>query len=222
MTRIKQNADGRGSLKCIQNLINNSPSYINSLIAEKFKELGEEEIFWTSPLKNDDYAEYRDHSFIEKIGLIPNKIQLSKFWPKGGPQWDALAKTASGKVILVEAKANIPEIKSQGTKAKDLSKNLINKSLSEVKEFLEITNEVDWSGTYYQYTNRIAHLFYLREKCKVPVYLINIYFIDDATHIATKRERFELALKKLKNHLGLESHNLDDFMTEIFIDLDKI
>ena len=220
MTKTKQKSDGRGSLKCIQDLINNSPTYINSLIANEFEEFDNEEIIWVSPLKDKDYSEYRDHSFIEIIGLNPNEIQLSKFWPKRGPQWDALAKTKTGKVILVEAKANIPEIKSPGTKAKELSKNLIDKSLSEVKEFLEIVSEVKWSNTYYQYTNRIAHLFYLREKCKVDAYLINIYFINDKTHIATKREGFELAIKKLKNHLGIESHKLDNFIGEIFIDLD--
>lgn len=221
MTKIKQKANGRGSLKCIQDLINNNPSYINSLINQKFEEFAGEEIIWVSPLKKDDYSEYRDDSFINKIGLNSNEIKLAEFWPKRGPQWDALAKTTSGKVILVEAKANIPEIKSQGTKAKEVSKNLIDKSLAEVKQFLEITNEANWSNTYFQYTNRIAHLYYLREKCKVPAYLINIYFVDDKTHIATKREGFELALKKLKSHLGVESHKLDNYMSELFINLDK-
>lgn len=217
MTKIKQKSDSRGSLKCIQDLINCNPSCINTLIFDVFEELANDEIIWVSPLQNDNYSEYRDHSFIDIVGLIPKEIQLERFWPKGGPQWDALAITSTKKVILVEAKANVREIRTTGTKAKELSKKLIGKSLTELKDFLEINNDVDWSSTYYQYTNRIAHLFYLREKCNVPVYLINIYFINDKTHIATKREKFELALKKLKNHLGLESHKLDPFIATIFI-----
>lgn len=222
MTTIKQNANGRGSLKCIQALINKNPNYFNSLIIGKFKEFGNEKIIWVSPLKNDDYAEYRDYTFIERIGLFPDEIQLNKFWPKKGPQWDALARTENGKVILIEAKANVPEITSPGTKAKTTSKNLIDKSLAEVKEFLAITNDVDWSGKYYQYTNRISHLFYLREKCNIPVYLINVYFTNDKTNISTTNKQFELAIEKLKNHLGLGKHKLDSFMGEIFIDMNEL
>jgi hypothetical protein len=33
-------------------------------------------------------AEYRDSEFLEKIGL---GRATEKFWPSGGPQWDALA-----------------------------------------------------------------------------------------------------------------------------------
>jgi ribosomal protein L30E len=222
MTRIKQNSNGRGSLKCIQHLINEKPKHINSLITTHFPDLANDNISWLSPLKDDDFAEYKDYSFLHKIGATSSSIQLKDFWPKSGPQWDALAKTKSGKVILVEAKANISEIKKSGTKAKEVSKNLIKKSLSDVKQYLEITNDVDWSSTYYQYTNRIAHLFYLRERCKIPAYLINIYFVNDKTHIATKREKFEIALKKLKKHLGVSSHKLDNYMMEAYIDLDLI
>lgn len=222
MTRIKQNSNGRGSLKCIQHLINEKPKYLNSIITTHFPDLANENITWLSPLKDDDFAEYKDYSFLNKIGVTSSAIQLKDFWPKRGPQWDALAKTTSGKVILVEAKANIPELKSPGTKAKELSKNLIQKSLSEVKQYLEIYNDVDWSNKYYQYTNRIAHLFYLREKCNISAYLINIYFVNDKTHIATKKEQFEIALKELKKHLGTNSHKLDNYMMEVYIDMDLI
>ena len=222
MTRIKQNSNGRGSLKCIQHLINEKPNYINSIIATHFPDLANENISWLSPLKDDDFAEYKDDSFLNLVGAAIGENRLNDFWPKGGPRWDALAKTTSGKVILVEAKANIPELKSPGTKAKELSKNLITKSLSEVKQYLEIRNDVDWSNKYYQYTNRIAHLFYLREKCNITAYLINIYFVNDKTHIATKREQFEIALKELKKHLGASSHKLDKYMMEAYVDVDLI
>lgn len=220
MSRVKQKDNSKGSLKCIQTLINNYPEIINKCIIYNFKDFANEKIEWLSPMKNDEHAEYRDSSFIKLIGLNADNIQLEKFWPKNGPQWDALAKTENGKVILVEAKANIAEISSGGTTAKNHnSKALIKKSLDEVKQFLEIVNNIDWSKNYYQYTNRIAHLYYLREVCKKEVYLINLYFVNDKDHISTAKGEFELAIKKLKIHFGIETHKLDNFMCEIFIDL---
>ena len=220
MTKVKQKSDGRGSLKCIQDLVNDKPEYLNSIIIQNFNELANEKIIWLSPLKSEDYAEYKDQSFLNAVGANSNNLKLHDFWPKGGPQWDALAKTETAKVILIEAKANVPELKSPGTKAKLLSKDLIQKSLLEVKQYLEISKGVDWSSTYYQYTNRIAHLFYLREKCKIPAYLINIYFVNDQSHIATEKKQFEIALKGLKDHLGVSSHKLENFMMEAFINLE--
>ena len=139
---------------------------------------------------------------------------------KGRSAMGCIGENRDSQVILIEAKANVPELKSPGTKAKLLSKDLIQKSLLEVKQYLEISKGVDWSSTYYQYTNRIAHLFYLREKCKIPAYLINIYFVNDQSHIATEKKQFEIALKGLKDHLGVSSHKLENFTMEAFINLE--
>jgi hypothetical protein len=122
MARIRQNSDGHGSLKDIQVLVNRNQILIDTLIKAEFSELANEDIFWTSPLENDDYAEYCDNDFLVKAGLDPNDILLYKFWPTGGPHWDALAYSTGGKIILVEAKANIPEIVSPATKAGEISK----------------------------------------------------------------------------------------------------
>ena len=165
MARIKQSSNKCGSLKAIQVLINKNQDFINKLIKSKFNELTKEDIIWTSPLENDEFAEYQGNDFIKKVGLNPKEIELERFWPTKGPQWDALAHTNEGSIILVEAKANIPEIVSSETGAGEISKELINKSLYETKNFLNIENNIDWSGKFYQYTNRLAHLYFLREKC---------------------------------------------------------
>lgn len=222
MTRIKQKSDSRGSLKYIQLLINKNQSYINNLIKNNIDEMANEEIIWVSPLANDDYAEYRDDSFLEKVGLKPTEITLNNVWPKRGPQWDALAKTKNGTVILVEAKANVSEINSAATKAKEPSKCLIDKSLSEVKKFLLVENDIDWSGRYYQYTNRLFHLFHLREKCMKTVFLVNIYFVDDTTATPTSKQQFQKAIDQQKKHLGLNKHSLSNYVAEIFIDIKEL
>ena len=97
MTKVKQKSDGRGSLKCIQDLVNDKPEYLNSIIIQNFNELANEKIIWLSPLKQEDYAEYKDQSFLNAVGANSNNLKLHDFWPKGGPQWDALAKTETAK-----------------------------------------------------------------------------------------------------------------------------
>jgi hypothetical protein len=223
MTRIIQKSDGHGSLRDIQLLVNKNVSMIDNYLKKIFKDFSNDEIIWTSPLEQDDFAEYRDNDFLLKVGLDPNRINLDKFWPTSGPQWDALAKTKNGKIIIVEAKANIPELVSPATGAKKKSKCLIDYSLCETKKYLNITNDTDWSGKFYQYTNRLAHLYFLREKCKEQAYLINIYFIGDKTVSGPKtKQEWDGALKVLKTYLGISRHKLSKYTADIFIDINDL
>lgn len=223
MTRIIQKSNGHGSLKNIQVLINEHQKIINNLIKSAFKGLENDIITWKSPLKYDDFAEYKDNDFLNRVGFDPDEIQLAKFWPAKGPQWDALAITDKDKVILIEAKANIPELVSPRTSAKKKSKILIDYSLNETKQFLNITNDVDWSGMFYQYTNRLAHLYFLREKHNKHVYLVNIYFIGDKTVSGPKtKQEWEGAIKVLNIYLGTSRHKLSKYMTNLFIDIDEL
>lgn len=220
MTRIVQKSDGRGSLKDIQVLVNKNQDLIDNLLKSTFRDLENQQIIWTSPIEQDDFAEYRDNDFLVKVGLDPTEIKLDDFWPAKGPQWDALAKTISGHVILVEAKANFPEIVSPGTGAGEISKTIIDKALNDTKAFLNLTKDIDWSGKFYQYTNRLAHLYFLRLKCNKPTFLVNIYFIGDDTVSGPKtKQEWDEALKVLNTYLGLSRHSLSEYMTDIFIDV---
>lgn len=223
MARIKQSSNKCGSLKAIQVLINKNQDLINKLIKSKFNELTKEDIIWTSPLENDEFAEYQGNDFIKKVGLNPKEIELERFWPTKGPQWDALAHTNEGSIILVEAKANIPEIVSSETGAGEISKELINKSLYETKNFLNIENNIDWSGKFYQYTNRLAHLYFLREKCKKKTFLINIYFIgDESVSGPETKQEWEGAITVLHSYLGSTRHKLSKYMADIFINIKEL
>ena len=224
MRVIQKKYSEKGSTKDIQILVNKNVTMINRKIKLYFSAFGRtEEIIWTSPIEEDDFAEYRDDDFLLRVGLDPNEVQLNKFWPIRGPLWDALAMTDAGKIILVEAKAHIPEIVSSQTNAKKESKTLIRKSLNETKRFMGVTDTVDWSGKFYQYTNRLSHLYYLREKRKKEVFLINIYFIGDTTVSGPKsRLEWESALKVLKTYLGISKNKMAKFMTELFIDVNEL
>lgn len=201
-------------------MINKNQDLIDNLLKSSFEELADQQIFWASPIEQDDFAEYRGNDFLFRVGLDPTEIKLGSFWPARGPQWDALARTPRGHVILVEAKGNILEILSSRTKAREKSKKRIDKSLKDTKVFLNIAKDIDWSGTFYQYTNRLAHLYFLREKCKKPAFLVNIYFIGDDTVFGPKtQQEWDGALKVLHAYLGLSRHKLSKFMTDVFIDI---
>ena len=229
MSRIKQDPNSHGSLKNLQVVINVKKQYLD---AEISKAIGKQiNINWKSPLQSDDYAEYRDEDFLKKLGKL-NKIKypLIDFWPKRGPQWDALGvrddkDDKEYEVILVEAKANIPEMVSPGTSAENpKSIGKIRNSLDEVKKYLNISNDIDWTGTFYQYVNRIAHLYYLREKNQIKAHLLFIYFINDITvHGPKTKDEWLGAIQTMECYLGLaKKHKLRRYIHDIFIDVSDL
>lgn len=223
MARKPQKSNGKGSLKQLQLLVNNYSSLVDVKIKEEIPRLSDSKIKWKSPLRDDGHAEYTDDDFIEQIGLTPANINLEKFWPKRGANWDGLATTDKGEIILVEAKANIAELVSSPSGAGEKSMKLINKSLQETKVYLNKTNEIDWTGKFYQYTNRVAHLYFLREKCKQKAYLVNIYFIGDETvNGPSTKEKWEGAIEVMNRYLGLNSHLLKKYMADVFVDVNEL
>jgi len=222
MSRIKQDPDSYGSLKDLQVLINVKKKYLD---AEISKVIGKQmSINWRSPLQTDDYAEYRDEDFLKRLGIL-GKITypLSDFWPDNGPQWDALG-VSEDEIILVEAKANIPEMVSPGTKAGTSSRRKIKNSLDEVKKYLSVSDSIDWTGTFYQYVNRIAHLYYLREKNQIEARLLFIYFINDVTVRGPKtKDEWLGAIQTMECYLGLDkNHKLRKYIHDIFIDVNDL
>jgi hypothetical protein len=185
MGRFIQNPNSKGSLKNLQVAINEKKKYLDCEI-----------------LKD---AEYRDEDFLKNLGIL-SKIEypLSDFWPKNGPQWDALG-VSRDEIILVEAKANIPEMVSPGSRAKFQSRKKIENSLWEVQKYLNISNSTDWTGTFYQYANRIAHLYYLREINEINANLLFIYFINDKTVDGPENKSEWLgAIQTMECYLGLD------------------
>lgn len=211
----------KGSQFYLQNLINKYPDLINKELGEKIT------VDWVSPLESDDYREYKDEDFLEKLGIREQCDSLRKlktFWPKNGAHWDALGK-ADKTVFIVEAKGHIEEIVSPKSCATSLkSIKLIKKSLQETKDYLNIKSDYDWSKTFYQYANRLAHLYYLRECCKIDAHLVFIYFTEDKTWDDYGTEYgwkcAEIVVNKI---LGIpKNHKLSKFIHNIYIDVNQI
>jgi len=218
-----QKSDSHGSLKNIQVAINEKKDFLDNEIS---KVIGKKmSISWKSPLKANNYAEYRDNDFLKVLGLNKMTYSLNTFWPNNGPQWDALGVNENGEIILVEAKANIPEMTSPGTGTKSLkSINKIKSSLDDVKKYLNISDSIDWTGTFYQYTNRIAHLYYLRVLNNIEANLLFIYFINDVTVSGPKtKDEWIGAIQTMECYLGLnKKHKLKKYIYDVYIDIDDL
>src|ERR1700688_3250692 len=86
---------------------------------------------WTligSPVRSGRFAEYRDGDFLRRLGLAHLALALRKFWPRGGPCWDAPARfrvNGSDGYLLIEAKSHPPEIDGKGSCAAGPSLTLI-------------------------------------------------------------------------------------------------
>ena len=198
----------KGSQLQIQHFVNNEPDRLATAISAQVRALGARRpVFaWQSPLKADDYQEYKDRRFLKAVGAGRLHQALTAFWPDNGPVWDALATFTSDAgpgVLLVEGKAHDGEL-SSSCKAKDSrSREAIEKALSHTREVLGATGSIDlWMNGYYQAANRLAHLVWLREQ-GVDAWLVTLLFTDDRSNKPTSEKDMRGAVAEMHGHLGL-------------------
>lgn len=158
--------------------VNERTEQLDALIERKFGWFTKDPITWVSPVRDDGYAEYFDAAFLERLGVADLTVPLTKFWPRSGPRWDALARTRSGRVLLVEAKAYIEEGVDYRSHAIGDSAKLIRKSLAAAKKAFRASEDASWETPFYQYANRLAHLYYLNALNNKQAYLLFLYFAD--------------------------------------------
>jgi hypothetical protein len=118
-----------------------------------------------------------------------------------------LAKTKSGKVILVEAKAYIQESVDYRSKASsESSREKIKRALSEAKKGFTANKDASWETPFYQYANRLAHLYFLKRLNGVDAYILFLYFADAPdvrVEDRTSTEQWEGAIRLTKKCLGI-------------------
>jgi hypothetical protein len=194
-----------GSQRQIQFYVNEQPLVLNRAISDAFKT----PFFlrWVSPLSSDGYREYWDCAFLKALGLSQHCDELNRFWPSGGPHWDALAcvQNPPGGVLLVEAKSHVPEIFGTGCGAEAASSiKKIEQALAATKEWLGVSHEPDWKGPLYQSANRFACLYFFTEILRIKAWLVNIYFINDCSILTpTSRTMWESGIADVKKSLGI-------------------
>jgi hypothetical protein len=201
----------KGSLRWIQDLVNEHPVTLSRAI-----ERGP--ITWRSPLAADGYSEYWDDEFLDVLGIRGLKRSLASFWPRSGPRWDALGVTSAGTPVLVEAKAHETEMLT-ATAASPGSLLMIERAFAEVAAGWRVTITPAWTGTYYQYANRLAHAFFLNELNARPSVLtfVNICGDPDMGGPAG-REGWEAELDKVHRALGILG-KLPPYVVDVFIDV---
>jgi hypothetical protein len=145
--------------------------------------------------------------------LIDLKLPLREFWPRSGPRWDGLAKTESGKVIIVEAKAYIEEGVDYRSRAEGESQGKISIALAKAKEAFSASRDAPWDAPFYQYANRLAHLYFLRHLNGLDAYLLFVYFADapDVPDRCTE-EQWQGANRLIEKCLGLGAHPFRNYL----------
>ena len=124
---------------------------------------------------------------------------------------------------MVEAKAHIPEVNSPESGASPQSLKRIAARLNETRAFLNADPIVDWTRTFFQYTNRIAHLYLLRELNGIDAYLVNVYFLNETRMKGpAKVDEWKGALALLKTHLGVTRTKLSPYMKDLFLDVEEL
>lgn len=215
MTRVPQPVGHKGSLKWIQRAVNGTPELLGNSISLALRD--DSELRWLSPLTNDDFAEYRDGLFLDRVGCSNLREPLTQFWPKRGPQWDALAQTASGKVVLVEAKAHVGEICSPPSQASDTSRHTIETALTSTATFARAAPRAPWIDTFYQLANRYAHLHFLRSN-GIDAHLALVNFVGDVEVGGPgSAAEWEAAYRVVHHVLGLtKRHPLAPYVHHIY------
>lgn len=207
----------RGSQKWVQHLVNGSSEQLDRAIAGSLTVPLKQPIEWLSPLQVAGYAEYRDAAFLECLGLSHHAAALRGFWPLSGPRWDALGR-AGNTYLLVEAKANIPELISDCHASATHSREMIAAAMLRTQQWLGVRPRIDWLTGFYQYANRLAHLYFMREIAKEDAHMVFLYILNDPTHIPTSRVEWQGALELQKLLLGLGGRPYRDYVVSIFLD----
>ena len=208
--RIPQPSGTKGSLKWMQRAVAARPGLLQP---EALPLLD-----WVSPLAADDFAEYRDGAFLARLGLSDLAPDLSRFWPRRGPQWDGLARFDGG-VVLAEAKAHLGEFNSPPSAAGTRSAAQIDRAFEQVQASLGIELR-PWRRRRYQYANRLAHLWWLRS-LGVDAHLLFVSFLGDSEMPGSaSRQDWHAAYELADRELGLPAdHELTRTVHHCFVDV---
>jgi hypothetical protein len=219
----EEGAAAKGSQRWLQFAVNEKPELLNVPLRQSLGLGADVEVKWLSPLRGRRYVEHRD-DFVDVLGLELEK-PLAEFWPSGGPVWAGLARVGDQR-LLVEAKAHIPEMMSGSTRASEESKQRIEEALKAARAILAPRNTVEWShwnGAFYQYSNRLAFLDFLRRVNRQPVHLVWVYFLNAGDmNGPTSQAEWEGAIKIVEGYLGLDTRRLANSVHKLFVDVREL
>lgn len=221
MSRCTSGLATKGSQFQLQRLINDPADSLGNALQVALALDSGESIAWVSPLASDKFTEYRDASFLAQVGLTENDlvVPLTAFWPNQGPCWDALARTNTGRVILVEGKSHIGELSSRA-RATGKSLERIQVSLHETRSYYRCATSHNWLSSHYQYCNRLAHLYWLRVLNGIDAHLVFFYFAnDDTVDRPANAVEWANTIDALKQNIGLNDELTKGSVHNLIVDL---
>ena len=146
--------------------------------------------------------------------------------------WDGIFCVGE-ELYVVEAKANIEEVRSDCKAENADSIASINTNLKELKKHFAVQSESDWSKKYYQFANRLAFIKLMKDY-GIKAKLVNIYFINGYIHKiyfpdtkewrevynkSASRDNWSEVIKKEKDYLGLNGNEeINKVVKDVFID----
>jgi hypothetical protein len=149
-----------------------------------------------------------------------------EWWPQGRGihNWDAVGQVRFGNPeewLLVEAKANVQELRSKCGATNVSNRKKIQRALNETKQALGVQGDRDWLNGYYQFCNRVAVLYFLNQHA-VPAHLQYIYFTGDRGDprrtCPYDEGEWQGALREEEEHVGLPAgHRLEGRMHKLFL-----
>lgn len=216
---IKVNSPTQGSQYLLRMAVNSRPDLLTDALRDSGAINSREDVVWHSPLP-PKYLEHRDAAAVRALSLEERiRSPLVAFWPSRGPVWDALGTAGVDRPILVEAKAHIPEAVSRIKASSDASKRLIQKSLTLAQRHYAKKNKEDWSAPFYQYANRLAYHYWLREQNKIQSSLVFLYFTNAKDMNGPKTQQEWLgAIRLIHAVLGLPETMNDFDIHHAFLD----
>jgi hypothetical protein len=199
-----------GSQLQTQLYVNKRTADLDDAIRVALPALADASFDWRSPLAAENYREYWDAGFLKAIGLEDHTDALARFWPTGGPHWDALAVItrpgpAKAGALIVEGKSYPDEmLKGSPATAKpgSPSRSLVENALAWTQGVLGIDMDIpSWTGPLYQNANRLATLVWLRQR-GIDAWLVHLLFTGDKRSPTTEHE-WEQAVANADTMLGL-------------------
>jgi hypothetical protein len=211
-----------GSQLQIQTYVNLHLDILDAAILRALPELAGTGLglHWVSPLEKDRFLEYRDEEFLSVAGYSSLVGLLAGFWPRGGPQWDAVARLRApgasdpAGIVLIEAKSYPAEMYSSGCRAEGSARRMIEKSLGAAREWYGI-GDGDWTGPLYQFANRLAYLYFFRKLARVPAWFVNVCFLDDP-HKPTSQGAWTAGLDVARRSLGFPTDSIP-YVADVFL-----
>jgi len=201
-----------GSKYWIQKIVNDSElcKQLNRAIS------GQEKLRWVSPLKFDDYAEYKlnQEIVLDNIGIIDKDVsrEVFSFWPVQQPQWDGIAVSNDNMdYYLIEAKAHTEEVRTKMSTTKDGASEKAKENealiISSMKAAFDVLADggdfENWKSKYYQLGNRLTFMHYLNnckflEKKRFHIVLLN--FANDK-HFKNTAQMWEEDYSRIWNEM---------------------